>query len=76
MSAETGVFTYTGQDAFKGVGEAFAVGTFTYTGHAVDMTVQRHFGLVSGSYSYSLHDFKIRGWFSPTAMPAIWTDAA
>jgi hypothetical protein len=76
ISAETGVFTYTGQDALKGVGEVFAVGAFTYSGQAVDMTVQRHFDVDAGSYSYSFHDFKIRGWLTPITPPEIWTDAA
>jgi hypothetical protein len=75
ISAGTGVFTYTGQDALKGVSEAFAVGTFTYTGQAVDMTVQRLFQPISGQFTYSFAaDIKSRGWFSPFVPPAIWTE--
>lgn len=76
ISAETGIFTYAGQDALKGVSEVFSKGTFTYTGQAVDMTVQRHFDVDAGSYSYSFHDFKIRGWLTPSIPAEIWTDAA
>lgn len=76
MSAETGVFTYTGQDAFKGVGEAFAVGTFTYTGQDVTMFAGRFLRPETSQYSYSFNDFKIRGWVTPSIPPTIWTDAA
>ncbi len=76
VSAETGTFTYTGQDALKGISEAFDVGNFTYTGQTVEMTVQRHFDVTEGSFTYTFAaDIKSRGWFSPTATPAIWAGA-
>ena len=76
ISAVTGTFTLTGQDALKGVSEVFSKGTFTYTGQAVDLTVQRHFDVDAGAYTYTFQDFKTRGWFSPTVPPAIWTEVA
>lgn len=77
ISAETGIFTYTGQDALKGVGEVFDRGQFTYSGYSVEMTVQRHLDARNGTFTYILPaDVKIRGWFSPTVPPEIWTDAA
>ncbi len=75
ISADVGTFTYTGQDALKGVAEAFAVGTFTYTGQAATLFVGRFLRPETGEYSYSFQDFKIRGWFSPTVPAEIWTDA-
>ena len=76
ISAVTGTFTLTGQDALKGVSEVFSQGTFTYTGQAVEFTVQRHFDANAGAYTYTFQDFTTRGWFSPTVPPAIWTEVA
>ena len=73
ISADPGTFVLAGQDALKGVSEAFATGAFTYTGHNVGLTVQRYFGVESGSYTYSFNNFEIRGWFTPVVAPEIWT---
>jgi len=75
ISADVGTFTYTGQDALKGVAEAFAVGSFTYTGQAATLFVGRLLTPVTGEFSYTLQDFKTRGWLSPSVPPAIWTEA-
>ena len=48
----------------------------TYTGQTVELTVQRHFDVDAGAYTYTFQDFKTRGWFSPTVPPAIWTEVA
>lgn len=74
VSADAGTFTYTGQDALKGVGEAFAVGSFTYTGQDVTLFIGRFIDAESGSFSTTMQDFKIRGWFSPTVPDEIWTE--
>tara|TARA_Y100001954_G_scaffold147571_1_gene157024 strand:+ start:91 stop:723 length:633 start_codon:yes stop_codon:yes gene_type:complete len=76
IAAERGVFTLTGQDALKGVAEAFDRGQFTYTGQDATLFVGRFLRPVTGEYSYTFKDFKIRGWFSPTVPAEIWTDAA
>ena len=69
-------FTLTGQDALKGVAEAFDRGQFTYSGQDAALFAGRFLRPVTGEYSYTFKDFKIRGWFSPTVPAEIWTDAA
>ena len=64
----------TGQDAFKGVGEAFAPGTFTYTGHAATLFVGRFLRPVTGEFTYSYQPFEIRGWLTPFVPQEIWTE--
>ena len=76
VSAATGTFTLTGQDAFKGVGEAFERGQFTYSGQDVTMFAGRFLRPETSQYSYTFQDFKTKGWFSPTVPPAIWTEVA
>ena len=68
------VFTYTGQDAFKGVSVAFEVGSFTYNGHNVDLKAQRSLKIDTGLFSYNLQDFKIKGWFSSPISSATWSE--
>ena len=76
IAAERGAFTLTGQDALKGVAEAFDRGQFTYSGQDAALFAGRFLRPVTGEYSYTFKDFKIRGWFSPTVPAEIWTDAA
>lgn len=76
FSAQTGTFTLSGQDALKGVSEAFDVGSFTYTGQAVTLSHGRFLNVEVQNFTYTFQDFEIKGWFSPTVTPAIWTEVA
>ena len=76
IAADRGAFTLTGQDALKGVGEAFAVGAFTYTGQDATLFVGRFLRPQTVTFTYSSSEIKFRGWFSPTVPPAIWTEVA
>lgn len=76
ISADAGSFAVTGQDALKGIGEAFDVGTFTYTGQNATLFAGRFLRPESESFSITMQDFKIKGWFSPTVPDAIWTEVS
>ena len=74
ISAETGSFALTGQDALKGVSEAFDVGAFTYTGQSVELFAGRFLRPQTQNYVITMEQFKIRGWLTPSVSVKTWTD--
>lgn len=78
MNAESASFHVAGQDALKGIGEAFEVGSFTLTGQDASVTAQFNMSVDAGSIDFdtSNHDIKIRGFLSAYVPPETWTEVA
>lgn len=77
LKPPTATFTLTGNPVIFGFDIDADVGTFALTGNSATLRHGRILSVDSASqFTYAFQEFKVRGWFSPTVPPAIWTEAA